>query len=184
MPKTMQSNYWKPITIMSSHYSTNSVMEAITKGASDYWIKPLEEQHFQTMWKHVVKGLIINENQNMNDIFHMNNKRGKEQVDVPKQTIDENHNHNDDYPSPAKKFRWSWTQQLHNQFVTVVNELGLENAKPKKILKIMGVPGLTRENIASHLHVRFFFPEFIKWITHIGLEMEDAGAAEIGDIIV
>ncbi|XP_012567586.1 two-component response regulator ARR12-like isoform X3 [Cicer arietinum] len=126
--------------VMSSHYSTNSVMEAITKGASDYWIKPLEERHFQTMWKHVVK-----------DIFHMNNKRGREQVDVPKQTIDENHNHNDDYPSPPKKFRWSWTQQLHNQFVTVVNELGLENAKPKKILKIMDVPGLTREHVASHL---------------------------------
>ncbi|XP_004516494.1 two-component response regulator ARR12-like isoform X1 [Cicer arietinum] len=129
--------------VMSSHYSTNSVMEAITKGASDYWIKPLEERHFQTMWKHVVK-----------DIFHMNNKRGREQVDVPKQTIDENHNHNDDYPSPAKKFRWSWTQQLHNQFVTVVNELGIENAKPKKILKIMDVPGLTREHVASHLQQR------------------------------
>ncbi|XP_004506915.1 two-component response regulator ARR10-like [Cicer arietinum] len=149
---------------MSSHYSTNSVTEAITKGASDYWIKPLEERDFQTMWKHVVKGLIINENQNMNGIFHINNKRGREQVDVPKQTIDENHSHNDDYPSPAKKFRWSWTQQLHNQFVTVVNELGLENAKPKKILKIMDVPGLTREHIASHLQQRVSWFKFVDCI--------------------
>ncbi|XP_004514128.1 two-component response regulator ARR14-like isoform X2 [Cicer arietinum] len=154
-----------PVIFMSSDYSTNSIMEAITKGASDYWIKPLEEQEFKNMWKYVVKGVMINENkhekklnQNMN-IFDMNNifnrKRGREdEFNVPKQGIDsedEKHNHNDDYPPATKKFRFSWNQQFHNQFVIVVNQLGLDNVKPKQILKIMDVPGLTREHVASHL---------------------------------
>lgn len=30
-------------------------------------------------------------------------------------------------------------------------------AVPKKILELMNVPGLTRENVASHLQVNFFF---------------------------
>ena len=37
------------------------------------------------------------------------------------------------------------------QFVDACNQLGVDKAVPKRILDLMGVQGLTRENVASHL---------------------------------
>eukprot|EP00271_Cylindrocystis_brebissonii_P006051 TRINITY_DN1859_c0_g1_i2.p1 TRINITY_DN1859_c0_g1~~TRINITY_DN1859_c0_g1_i2.p1 ORF type:complete len:597 (-),score=160.47 TRINITY_DN1859_c0_g1_i2:587-2377(-) len=50
-----------------------------------------------------------------------------------------------------KRARVVWSVELHQQFVNAVNELGVENAVPKRILELMNVQGLTRENVASHL---------------------------------
>jgi SHAQKYF class myb-like DNA-binding protein len=44
-----------------------------------------------------------------------------------------------------------WSVELHQQFVNAVNSLGIDKAVPKRILDLMGVQGLTRENVASHL---------------------------------
>ncbi|KAJ4762667.1 two-component response regulator [Rhynchospora pubera] len=54
-------------------------------------------------------------------------------------------------PSSSKKPRVVWSVELHQQFVNAVNQLGIEKAVPKRILELMNVPGLTRENVASHL---------------------------------
>ncbi|KAL7129264.1 hypothetical protein ABFS83_13G053700 [Erythranthe nasuta] len=52
------------------------------------------------------------------------------------------------YPRP----RLRWTQELHDQFVKAVDELGGANkATPKAILNLMGVPGLTLYHLKSHL---------------------------------
>lgn len=51
----------------------------------------------------------------------------------------------------GKKARVVWTLELHQQFVNAVNSLGVDKAVPKRILDLMGVHGLTRENVASHL---------------------------------
>ncbi|KFK39028.1 hypothetical protein AALP_AA3G191300 [Arabis alpina] len=53
--------------------------------------------------------------------------------------------------SNLKKPRVVWSVELHQQFVAAVNQLGVEKAVPKKILELMNVSGLTRENVASHL---------------------------------
>ncbi|KAJ1422130.1 SANT/Myb domain [Sesbania bispinosa] len=50
-----------------------------------------------------------------------------------------------------KKPRVVWSVELHQQFMAAVNQLGIDKAVPKKILELMNVPGLTRENVASHL---------------------------------
>ncbi|CAH8260765.1 unnamed protein product [Arabidopsis lyrata] len=57
----------------------------------------------------------------------------------------------DEDASNLKKPRVVWSVELHQQFVAAVNQLGVEKAVPKKILELMNVPGLTRENVASHL---------------------------------
>jgi len=47
--------------------------------------------------------------------------------------------------------RLVWTNALHRRFAKAVDTLGLHTAVPKAIMELMQVPGLTRENIASHL---------------------------------
>lgn len=46
-----------------------------------------------------------------------------------------------------------WTPELHRRFVQAVEQLGIDKAVPSRILEIMGIEGLTRHNIASHLQV-------------------------------
>ncbi|RWW78394.1 hypothetical protein BHE74_00013384 [Ensete ventricosum] len=43
--------------------------------------------------------------------------------------------------------------KLHRRFVQAVEQLGIEQAIPSKILELMKVEGLTRHNVASHLQV-------------------------------
>ncbi|XP_054782677.1 putative two-component response regulator ARR13 [Prosopis cineraria] len=50
-----------------------------------------------------------------------------------------------------KKSKVVWTSDLQSRFLQAINIIGLENAVPKKILEVMQTPGLTRENVASHL---------------------------------
>ncbi|XP_034593872.1 probable transcription factor GLK2 isoform X2 [Setaria viridis] len=49
------------------------------------------------------------------------------------------------------KRKVDWTPELHRRFVQAVEQLGIDKAVPSRILEIMGIEGLTRHNIASHL---------------------------------
>ncbi|PNX82053.1 two-component response regulator ARR2-like protein [Trifolium pratense] len=51
----------------------------------------------------------------------------------------------------VKKTRLSWTPALHQIFLSAVNHIGIDKAKPKKLLKIMDCPGLELSHVASHL---------------------------------
>ncbi|KAL4015333.1 hypothetical protein IC575_027578 [Cucumis melo] len=53
--------------------------------------------------------------------------------------------------STKKKPKVVWTDFLQYRFLQAVHYIGLDRAVPKKILEVMNVPGLTRENVASHL---------------------------------
>ncbi|RCV23398.1 hypothetical protein SETIT_5G003100v2 [Setaria italica] len=50
-----------------------------------------------------------------------------------------------------RKVKVDWTPELHRRFVQAVEQLGIDKAVPSRILEIMGIEGLTRHNIASHL---------------------------------
>nr|QSD99632.1 MYB family transcription factor [Melilotus albus] len=65
--------------------------------------------------------------------------------------VDDVQKSNHNYQPPKKKNRQSWSQELNQEFLTAVNQFGLDNATPKKILNVMNVPGLTRKSIGSHL---------------------------------
>ncbi|RLM75317.1 protein PHR1-LIKE 1-like isoform X2 [Panicum miliaceum] len=58
--------------------------------------------------------------------------------------------------SPQRtKVRRRWTTEMHDRFIDAINQLGgCENAKPKAILDIMNVDGLTRDQVKSHLQVQ------------------------------
>ncbi|KAF8055757.1 Fam91a1 [Scenedesmus sp. PABB004] len=57
----------------------------------------------------------------------------------------------DEQARALKRPRLVWTPALHKTFEAAVAKLGLDKAVPKTIMQIMGVEGLTRENVASHL---------------------------------
>lgn len=50
-------------------------------------------------------------------------------------------------------FQVDWTSELHKKFVQAVEQLGVDQAIPSRILELMKVEGLTRHNVASHLQV-------------------------------
>ncbi|KAL1830268.1 hypothetical protein ACET3Z_008680 [Daucus carota] len=50
-----------------------------------------------------------------------------------------------------KRTRVIWTSEMHRKFVEAIAQLGEDRAFPKKILEEMNEPGLTKENVASHL---------------------------------
>ncbi|KAJ1428928.1 Signal transduction response regulator, receiver domain [Sesbania bispinosa] len=50
-----------------------------------------------------------------------------------------------------KKMKVDWTSELHKKFVKAVEQLGIDQAIPSRILELMKVEGLTRHNVASHL---------------------------------
>jgi len=54
-----------------------------------------------------------------------------------------------------------WTAELHKKFVKAVEQLGIDQAIPSRILELMKVDGLTRHNVASHLQVIILFASYI-----------------------
>ncbi|XP_057481596.1 two-component response regulator ARR10-like isoform X2 [Actinidia eriantha] len=65
-----------------------------------------------------------------------------------------------------KKAKVVWTNALHNQFLEAIKSIGFERAVPKKILELMNVPGLTRENVASHLQKYRIFLKRVSEASH------------------
>ncbi|MFS8006939.1 putative transcription factor MYB-HB-like family [Helianthus anomalus] len=67
---------------------------------------------------------------------------------------DEDDDDDDDYSDDSgmkRKICVEWTEELHQKFLIAVRQLGEGSCFPKKILDLMGVPGLTRMQVASHL---------------------------------
>ncbi|CAA7032369.1 unnamed protein product [Microthlaspi erraticum] len=160
-----------PVIMLSAHSDHESVMKGIIHGACDYLVKPVGLKELKNIWQHVVKKNIHSYKRNIgssrqlqpssesNPATSVSRKR-KEKVNDSGD--DENDSDRDedygdgseqdgDESSTRKKPRVVWSQELHQKFVTAVQQLGLDKAVPKKILDYMNMDGLTRENVASHL---------------------------------
>mmetsp|Transcript_10471 Transcript_10471/g.38567 ORF Transcript_10471/g.38567 Transcript_10471/m.38567 type:complete len:515 (+) Transcript_10471:361-1905(+) len=128
-----------PVIMMSANGETRSVMEGITHGAVDYLLKPVRIEELRNIWQHVLR-----RNQelskNVDGAGGEGERRGKKRKEGEA----------GDDPG-SKKPRVVWTVELHQKFVNAVNKLGIDKAVPKRILDLMQVSGLTRENVASHL---------------------------------
>ncbi|KAL5553256.1 hypothetical protein UlMin_040657 [Ulmus minor] len=160
-----------PVIMMSADGRTSAVMRGIRHGACDYLIKPIREEELKNIWQHVARKK-WNENKELEHSGSLEDDRQKRVNDEPEYASsvnegtegtlkgqrkrsstkeeDDSELENDD-PSASKKPRVVWSVELHQQFVSAVNQLGLDKAVPKRILELMNVPGLTRENVASHL---------------------------------
>ncbi|XVE97504.1 hypothetical protein REPUB_Repub03eG0025100 [Reevesia pubescens] len=160
-----------PVIMLSAHSDTPLVMKGIAHGACDYLLKPVRIEELKNIWQHVVRR---KKPDSMDQINASNqdkarkatgevgqtstsssdqkvNKKRKDHNSEDEEEEDEDNGHENEDSSSQKKPRVVWSVELHRKFVAAVNQLGLGNAVPKKILDLMNVEGLTRENVASHL---------------------------------
>jgi two-component response regulator (ARR-B family) len=171
---------------------TSARMKAIEKGACEYWLKPLNVNHINNMWQHVVT---IQEHDQILRILEVKTgqkiMRRDESASATKETnacvLEKHSDDNYHYQLPTKKNRLSWSPELHEKFLRAVNQLGMDSkifcqiflfslflyfinsldltfflsyfseAKPRKIVELMNVPGLTRAHISSHWQVCFCY---------------------------
>ncbi|CAK9237890.1 unnamed protein product, partial [Sphagnum troendelagicum] len=160
-----------PVIMMSGNGETSVVMKGITHGACDYLLKPVRIEELSNIWQHVVRKLRSEPKEHSASLEDGDRQRrgGAEDADNTSSAADtadgiwrnkkkkeakedeEDFEQDNDDPSTLKKPRVVWSVELHQQFVSAVNQLGIDKAVPKRILELMSVQGLTRENVASHL---------------------------------
>ncbi|KAK3162763.1 hypothetical protein QOZ80_1BG0093430 [Eleusine coracana subsp. coracana] len=157
-----------PVIMMSIDGETSRVMKGVQHGACDYLLKPVRMKELRNIWQHVYRKKMhevkeIEGHDNFDDIQMLRNgcealeERGlyiRSESDTMRKRKDVDKDHADQELSDGttvKKARVVWSVDLHQKFVNAVNQIGFDKVGPKKILDLMNVPGLTRENVASHL---------------------------------
>ncbi|KAL6764760.1 hypothetical protein V8C86DRAFT_3128662 [Haematococcus lacustris] len=148
-----------PIVMMSSNGETSTVLRGVTHGAVDFLIKPVRIEELRNLWQHVVRRRrdlnkdAESEEHSVDDQESGARKRKEcsTQGDATTQEQPRGGQAFEEEGSASKKARVVWSVEMHQRFVTAVNQLGVDKAVPKKILEIMSAEGLTRENVASHL---------------------------------
>ncbi|GMH26085.1 hypothetical protein Nepgr_027928 [Nepenthes gracilis] len=156
-----------PVIMMSVDGETSRVMKGVQHGACDYLLKPIRMKELRNIWQHVFRKRMhevrdIERQEGIEDLQMLRN--GTELFDgdclfsgdhIGKKRKDAENKHDDKDlggdPSSTKKPRVAWSVDLHQKFVKAVNQIGFDKVGPKKILDLMNVPWLTRENVASHL---------------------------------
>jgi len=165
-----------PVIMLSVNGETKTVMKGITHGACDYLLKPVRLEELRNIWQHVVRRKFSNrERANVDGYEECNrpsnadfdnvhgqtcgspdqsgrpSKKRKEYHSEEEDEGEESNSQDNDDSSGPKKPRVVWSVELHRKFVAAVNQLGIDKAVPKRILELMNVEKLTRENVASHL---------------------------------
>ncbi|MED6168229.1 hypothetical protein PIB30_010011 [Stylosanthes scabra] len=159
---------------MSVDGETSRVMKGVQHGACDYLLKPVRMKELRNIWQHVLRKRIHEgrefeslEGFDFEGIHHLM-RNGQDQccddvslfsledcISSTRKRKDADNKHGErefgDSSSSTKKARVVWSVDLHQKFVQAVNQIGFDKVGPKKILDLMNVPWLTRENVASHL---------------------------------
>ncbi|XP_077216340.1 two-component response regulator ARR12-like [Tasmannia lanceolata] len=185
-----------PVIMLSANSDTKAVMKGITHGACDYLLKPVRIEELKNIWQHVIRRKV-----EPNDSVHgddgekphhgaaeggqtiditgsadLNGKysrKRKDQNEEDDDEFEEDGNGNEDMTAP-KKPRVVWSVDLHRKFVAAVNQLGIDKAVPKRVLDLMNVEKLTRENVASHLQK---YRLYLKRISSVAGQQANIAAA-------
>ncbi|CAM6022927.1 unnamed protein product [Sphagnum balticum] len=128
-----------PVIMMSANGETSTVMKGITHGACYYLLKPVKIEELRNIWQHVVR----------------KNKKKEAKED------EEDHEQDNTGDLSMLKPPVVWSVDLHQQFVSAVNQLGIDKAVPKTILELMNV----HENVASHLQEYWLYLKRLSGIT-------------------
>ncbi|XP_038984889.1 two-component response regulator ORR21 isoform X2 [Phoenix dactylifera] len=192
-----------PVIMMSADMRTSIVMQGIKHGACDYLAKPVRMEELKNIWQHVVrKKWKENREAEHSDSFE-DTDHNRQVIDDAEKTSsgndatdsicksqkkrrdckEDDEGEPDNMDSSSKKPRVVWSVELHQQFVNAVNQLGVDRAVPKRILDLMDVPGLTRENVASHLQkFRLYLKRLSSAQHHTGLPISLPGAGSNAEV--
>ncbi|XP_052159509.1 two-component response regulator ORR25 [Oryza glaberrima] len=145
-----------PVIMQSANGELETMMKGVTHGACDYLVKPVSLKDIQNIWQHVWRKRkldIRNHSGGYNDGGELvGATRTKRKYTRKMRNDGDNYGENkENMDSTLKRQRVVWTPELHRDFVIAVHELGVDRAVPRKILRMMKVDYMTRENIASHL---------------------------------
>ncbi|XP_018720289.2 putative two-component response regulator ARR13 [Eucalyptus grandis] len=178
LQRHVREEFKLPVIIMSGDDRQTIILESLEGGAAFYIVKPLRPDDLKNVWQYCIarkkgKAVLIEEEAASDStsapvcerIIHEDvnipvqplnlEKEGSSQEPNGKKRSREEKDENDegiDYSLiPPRKTKVVWTTGLHDLFLHAINYIGLDKAVPKRILEFMNVPGLTRENIASHL---------------------------------
>ncbi|KAL8161962.1 hypothetical protein V2J09_013451 [Rumex salicifolius] len=184
-----------PVIMMSADDGKNVVMKGVTHGACDYLIKPVRIEALKNIWQHVVrkKKNEWKDIEQSGSVEEVEKAQRHEETEYSspanegswkcsKRKLEDEDTDDKDESSSMKKPRVVWSVELHQQFVAAVNQLGIDKshvgfifltfvtifkeAVPKKILDLMNVPGLTRENVASHLQKYRLYLRRLSGVSH------------------
>lgn len=130
--------------VMSADYEKSVVMKGINHGACDYLIKPIPLEMVKTIWQHVVRAKMkqMKELENFGSIddgFSQDEDQAPFAADVSlcsenesswrsstkKRNEDGVEVEERDDSSTGKRRRVVWSAELHQKFVSVVNQLGV-----------------------------------------------------------
>ncbi|KAJ1260123.1 hypothetical protein BS78_10G208000 [Paspalum vaginatum] len=149
-----------PVIMLSAKNEMEIMMKGIKNGACDYLVKQV-----RNIWMHVARknradprNKISNDSDNAGQKLQSGDgkngdKDGANQTKThsKKNKKDEAGAEKDREEKSQKKQRIEWCAELHKKFVEAIDQIGIERAVPKKILEVMNVDGLSRDNVASHL---------------------------------
>ncbi|XP_034710586.1 two-component response regulator ARR1-like [Vitis riparia] len=156
---------------MSADDKESSMLRGLEAGAAFYIVKPVNYDDLKNLWQYAVgpkkgkshivmqeiertQGASRLEKTSNNEVQSLMNEEKHNKRDSKRKTLKKANEGNGKEKSETvapKKAKVIWTSALHNRFLEAARKIGLERAVPKRILEIMNVPGLTRENVASHL---------------------------------
>ncbi|KAL9274524.1 Two-component response regulator ORR26-like protein [Drosera capensis] len=156
-----------PVIMMSVDGETSRVMKGVLHGACDYLLKPIRMKELRNIWQHVLRKRMhevrdIESHEGFEDFQFRNGNEHSDDMQslsggdqaLGKRRTDVESRHDDKDlgdASSVKRPRVIWSVDLHQKFVKALNQIGIDKVGPKKILDMMNVPWLTRENVASHL---------------------------------
>ncbi|KAL3725537.1 hypothetical protein ACJRO7_030548 [Eucalyptus globulus] len=156
-----------PVVMFSSDDEKDTVVKGVQSGACDFLVKPIQISTLKILWQHVLRSNPSSRNNFTKELDMLHavitstsndthpQAENEEENSKTLQRSSEDEGDQSQTKSEAKKPRMVWTPELNRVFIMVVDSLGSDDAKPKKILQIMrkitGVPHLTRQNVSSHL---------------------------------
>ncbi|KAM0930441.1 hypothetical protein ACQ4PT_001120 [Festuca glaucescens] len=153
-----------PVLVLSVNREKATVYKGIKHGACDYIVKPVNIKEIRNIWQHVVRKNHVVVNYSSSDSDDADQRVGQpviaeggaksKKCSKKKRNDRDGSDENRESRSvrtTRKKPRVSWTGELHNWFLEVVNRLGIDRAVPKAILQMMNVHNHSRESVASHL---------------------------------
>ncbi|KAM1048813.1 hypothetical protein ACFX1X_028220 [Malus domestica] len=177
--RRVRDEFKLPLIVASADNSESTILAALENGAVHYTVKPVCFSDVKNLW-----GLVLgaNETTRLDSNNNITNRRAS--VDGKSSSSTDGSNNSKRKRSSeegkstyisTKKHKVEWTSELQDRFLEAINYIGLDKAVPKRILEVMNVEGLTRENVASHLQkYRMFLRKVAAKISVSKLSVERA----------